>query len=151
MTEQADIIDAIGAEPGLSALQARAACVDLVVTTARLVSAGLPEQTFELFTDDYQLVRNGITHERRDLEAGARSRGHDGVRRLHIPSQSSFRLVSSDTAETETDVAIYVFDEDVTSVPAPRALVHASDSFSRGADGSWRMSRRTVSVIAGSP
>jgi hypothetical protein len=149
MTGRQEMVQGVGAEPDLATLEARSACIDIVASIARLVSSGMPEKTFELFTEDYQLIRDGVTHTRTDLEANARSRRPDGVRRLHFPSQSVFRLVTPDTAETETYVAVYVLDSS-GDVPAPRTLVHASDAFARRPDGIWRMSRRTVSVIAGS-
>jgi hypothetical protein len=139
----------IGAEPSPEALAARTACLDVLTTFFRLVDSGRASQALELFTEDAEMVLNGVTLSGETLRAGMTARDTDGIRRLHLPGEPSFRLLNAGEAETEILLQLFHLGADQDKGPAARTLTHIKDRFVRNEQHVWRLARRTVTVLAG--
>jgi hypothetical protein len=131
-------------------VQARIARLDVITTFFQLVDSGHTSRTLELFTPEPEMTLGDVTVTGDGLTAAMRNRETDGVRRLHFPAESSFRLPATDQAEAETLLQLYILSDDHANGPTARALTQVKDRFARGDDGIWRLSRRAVTVLAGS-
>ncbi|MDX3231894.1 nuclear transport factor 2 family protein [Streptomyces sp. ME19-01-6] len=144
MTAQAPVV---GQESDVDFLKARTACLDIVTTSLRLVDSGQATKALELFTDDGELVLGNTVISGDALRAALAQRETDGIRRLHLPGEPLFRLLTPDVAKTETVLQLFHLGTDGTS---PRAVSRLTDRFVRDEQHVWRLSRRTTTILAGS-
>lgn len=56
------------------------------------------------------------------LAAALRKRETDGIKRVHFPAESSFRLLGPDEAETETLLQLFHLGDEQVLGPAARAV-----------------------------
>ncbi|MCI2420025.1 nuclear transport factor 2 family protein [Saccharopolyspora sp. K220] len=140
----------IGAEPDPATAQARIACLEVITTFFQLVDGGHASRTVELLTTDAEMTIGDVTVKGEELAAAMRKRETDGIRRVHFSAEPSFRLLGPDEAETETLLQLFHLGDEQKLGPAARALTHLKDRFVRGGDGVWRLSRRAVTILAGS-
>ncbi|MFF0223308.1 nuclear transport factor 2 family protein [Streptomyces sp. NPDC004629] len=139
----------IGSEPGQEALAARMACLDVLTEFFQLVDSGHASRALELFTEDAEMVVNGVAASGEALRAGLAARETDGIKRLHLPGEPSFRLVNSDEAETEILLQLFHLGPGQDKKPTARTLTHIKDRFVRDEQRVWRLAHRMVTVLAG--
>lgn len=140
-----------GIEPDFAAVQAQLACTGLVTSFFEFVDDGHAARTAELFADDGSLTIFGRTFQGIESIRAAMQARQDDVERktVHVPAQSSFRLLNPSRAEGRTYMQLYRLDLENVDGPAIRALSKLTAAFVRGADGRWRFAARELTVLAG--
>jgi hypothetical protein len=139
---------AVGTEPDIEGLRARAACLDVINRTLRLVDEGNATSSLALYTEDGVMQIGDDTLAGEALYEAMRGREIDGVARIHLPGQTDFELVGPREARAMTLLHLYNLDHDHSSVPAPRALTRLDDQLVRDEHGVWKLARRDVTVLA---
>ncbi|MCH6172400.1 nuclear transport factor 2 family protein [Pseudonocardia alaniniphila] len=139
----------IGAEPTLEALRARAACMDIVNASLRLVDEKRALSVLASYTEDAVMELGGAEVSGEALEAAMRSRDNDDIRRVHVPGQTDFWTEGPDRARAVTLLQLFNLGPDSSVVPPVAALTRLDDYFVRSDDSVWRLARRVVQPLAG--
>lgn len=139
----------IGAVPDLEALRARAACLDIVSASLRLVDEKHALEVLSLYTEDAVMDLGGTELSGENLVAAMRTRETDEVQRVHVPGQMEFWLDGPDRARVVTLLQLYNLGADQSVVPPVVALTRLDDHFVRSGSGVWRLARRVVRPLAG--
>ncbi|RSM70519.1 hypothetical protein DMH04_44830 [Kibdelosporangium aridum] len=139
----------IGAEPDAEALNARAACTDVINATYRLVDEKRATSSVQLYTEDAVMELNGNVLGTEAIAGAMESREADDIQRVHIPAQTDFWLEAPYKAHAVTLLHVYYLAQDPTVIPPPKTLTRVDDTLTRSADGVWRVARRAVTVLAG--
>ena len=140
-----------GKEAELEELQAHAACSDVIAQFFRYVDSGQATRAAGLFTEDAEMSSGDLTATGEQIRAILSIRETDGKRRLHFPTEISFELTSPNEANAQTLLQLFVLnDENPQASPQVRAITHVDDVLVRTDGDGWRLSRRRVTILAGS-
>lgn len=146
-----------GGEAGLTQLQARLACEDVVRASFRLVDEAAAAQAARLYAADGTLTWSDLTRDVGDttlrgaeIHRALQQREAEDRRTVHVVTPSSFRLTDPGLGEVECHVQLYVLGADAADRPGPRALSKVHDALIQEADGTWRISARRITLLAGS-
>jgi hypothetical protein len=133
-----------------SELQARAACGDVIAQFFQYVDSGQATKATQLFTTDGEMSSGEITLRGEQIRQVLSIRETDGIRRLHFPTQIGFELVSPTEAKAQTLLQLFLLDTGAGPGAAPhiQAITHVDDVLVL-IDAGWRISRRRVTVLAG--
>ena len=141
-----------GGEPSPEELAVRVACLDVASRFYDVIDQGRATLTTELFTADAELALGPDRWVGTGQIAAAMAAREANVERrtAHIAIPRSFRVLGPEQAEADSLLQLFVLGTQGEAVPHPAALSRVRDSFRRGDDNRWRLSRREVTVIAGS-
>ncbi|WP_405970522.1 nuclear transport factor 2 family protein [Streptomyces sp. NBC_00988] len=123
-------------------------CAQLIHEFGAFVDADVPTRVAELFTADGVLDRAGIVATGRAAIASSISRAAPGTVRVHLYSNLTVRVQSSDHAAGRCYYQAFTFDAapDEQQPTTPMVLGRIEDTFVRTEQG-WRISyRRQVRV-----
>ncbi|MFE7156986.1 nuclear transport factor 2 family protein [Streptomyces sp. NPDC057636] len=139
----------VGAEPDDELVRARIACLDVIATFFRLIDTGQATKALELFTDDAELIVGGMVASGDHLRRALLDEENDGVRRVYLPGESSFWLVTPNVALADTPLQVFQFHHGQGTETSAFTITHIRDRFVRNEQRVWRVSRRVVTVLAG--
>jgi hypothetical protein len=142
----------VGVAPSPEEQAVRVACLEVASRFYQVVDQGRATLATELLTADAELA---LGTERcvgtEQIAAAMAAREADVERRtMHITVPTSFRVLGPERAEAESQLQLYVLGTQGQDGPHLSALSHVRDSFRRGQDRRWRLSRREINVIIGS-
>lgn len=139
----------VGAEPDDELVRARIACLDVIATFFRLIDTSQAARALELFTDDAELIIGGMVASGDHLRRTLLDKESDGIKRVYLPGESSFWLVTPDVALADTPLQVFRFHPGQETDTSAITITHIRDRFVRNEQRVWRVSRRMVTVLAG--
>jgi hypothetical protein len=130
----------------------RLSCFDVVRASFRLIDDGRAGATAELYAEGATLVRHGEGELRLRGDAigqAMRQREQLDRRTVHVVTPSSFRRLDTDRAECESHLQVYDLSDDPAAPPTPTLLSRVHDELVSRPDGSWLITARRITVLAG--
>jgi uncharacterized protein (TIGR02246 family) len=130
-------------------LAAELACRNLIHAFARHIDQGAASAAVGLFTDDAEVGGEGQSISGRDAIAHmlAAREADTGRRTRHQVTNVMFKLTGPDTAIAHSLLCVFVLG--VSEEPTIRAISEFDDEFTRDAEGRWRFTRRSATLLAG--